>query len=734
MEGRFLERKYSAPGVYLALVIAAFAVYGNSLNNSFHFDDAHSILQNPHIRSLDGVGGFFVDSATFSGEKSMGMYRPLTQTTFALNYTAGSYAPFGYHFVNVFLHALCACAVFSLVRRLCRSPECGALAAMLFVVHPIHSQAVNYISARAEVLAGFGSLVALALVIRGGTIRGAAVSYGMALLAKSTASATLPILVLWEWSRPARLRQWRRYWPFAFLSTVFVITISLDGFLPRSLAQDVRPMQIQIGIQLKALPYYLKLIAMPVSLSVEHAFYEVEGIADGAAAAGFLLGLSLLIGVWRMRHRAPWLGFGIGWFLASLSLTFLIPLNVLVSEHRLYVASVGMLIALAAILVERGGEATALQAKTGERLKWPDTRLLVTLLACTMLLGVITVQRNRLWQSEFTLWQDAVAKAPMMFRAQSNLALAMHEAGEYEAARRGFERSLELNPLYSKTWSNLGLSYVQLGRTDEARLAFERALELRPDLSGTLNNLGRLHVDGGRLEIGKGYLLKAVAANPLNPEARVNLGKLYQSLGDVAAARAEYEKAIDIDDGFAPAYNNLGLMQWENGDLDRAHRMLSHAVALAPLDAATHINLILLESAQSGEPRDAAYRQALARYPDNAELWKALAEYSMRRQQWDEAVTAYEELLRREPGVPGGLAYLGDACRRAGRAAEAIEPYRQAVAAEPRNIEIYNSLASTYAELGQIDSAIAMCRQILLDPENKRALRNIQELGGGVQK
>ena len=429
IEGRSSERRYSSFAVYLALVVVAFAIYGNSLNNSFHFDDAHSILRNPHIRSLDRVWGFFRNSETFSGDKSMGMYRPLTQTTFALNYAAGKYTPFGYHLVNVVLHALCACAVFSLIRALGRSPECGALVAVLFVVHPIHSQAVNYISARAEVIAGLGSLVALTLVMRGGTPRGAVISFGLALLAKSTASVTLPILVLWEWRRSARLRRWRRYWPFALLSILFVITISLDGFLPRSLAQDVRPMEVKVGTQLKALPYYLKLMVMPVSLSVEHGFYEAEGIADGVAIAGGLLSLSLLIGVWRMRQWAPWLGFGVGWFLAGLSLTFLIPLNVLVSEHRLYVASVGMLIALAVILAEGGWEESAGRAERAQRPGRPNTRLLIMLFAGILLLGVMSVQRNRLWQTELTLWRDAVDKAPMMFRAQSNLALALHEAG-----------------------------------------------------------------------------------------------------------------------------------------------------------------------------------------------------------------------------------------------------------------------------------------------------------------
>ena len=631
----------SCSAVYLVLTAIAFAVYGNSLSNSFHYDDAHSILQNPHIRSLDRVWGFFVNSETFSGERTMGMYRPLTQATLALNYAAGKYSPPGYHLVNVLLHLLCACVVFQLIRALCGSFAGGALAALLFAVHPIHSQAVNYISARAEILAGLGSLLALVFVIRRASTSSAAIPFGLALLAKSTASVALPIVMLWEWSRPRWLRQWRRVVPFAILSIVFVIGISFEGFLPRSLAQDVRPMDTQIGTQLKALPYYLKLLAMPVSLSVEHEFREAKGGVEGAAVGGFLLLISLLIGISRIRRWAPRLGFGVGWFLAALSLTFVIPLNVLVSEHRLYVASVGILIAFAVLFSDSQGNVR------------PHTPLFFAIVIATLLLAALTVQRNRIWQSELTLWQDAVGKAPMMFRAQSNLALALFEEGDLERARRGFELAIELNPRYSKTWSNLGLVYGRLGRIDEAQHALERALELRPGQPGTLNNLGRFHVENGSVERGKGYLLRAVEENPWNPEARVNLGKVYHSQGDPLKARVEFEAAIDIDGDFAPAYNNLGLLYWESGEFQDAHRFLTKANNLSRGEPATQINLMLLESARSGVSKDLAYERALARYPQNGELWRALAEDAMRRKQWDEATNAYETLLEFEPAAPG---------------------------------------------------------------------------------
>ena len=710
-----------------ALFLVVGLVFSNSLDSSFHYDDAHSIVDNPHIRSLRNVGEFFFDSATFSNEPSMAMYRPLLQSTYAINYALGGYGAYGYHLFNVVLHALCACAVYAVLRVVSGSAVVGLAGGALFGLHPVHAQAVNYISSRSELLCSLGVLFSFCLIAGRRSLAAAGGAYWAALMSKSTAVSLVPILALFQRSnRPSP--GWKRLVPFACLSIAYIGIISLDGFLPKSLAQDVRPYATQIYTQLTAIPYYLKLLAMPVSLAVEHEFHEANGLWNGVVLSSLGLVSSMVFGVARFARHQTWLGFGTGWFLAGLGLTFLVPLNVLVSEHRLYLPSVGLLFVLAGALQPRREIRTMsepVRAETRRRpvLIWP------AFCGVGLLFAILTLQRNRVWQDELTLWQDAVSKAPNMFRAQSNLALALHNAGDLQSARVAYERALSLNPNYSKTWNNAGTLYESLGMDDRAEAAFLKALKLRPDLSGTLNNLGKFHLHSGRVAQAEQYLRRALAVNPQNVEARVNIGRLWQRTGSISAAEAEYGEALRIDPVFAPAYNNLGLLYAETGRPGEALEALRRAVELAPDDRSAHINLRLEELSQSGTPPAQAYREVLTSFPGETELWLALAELNMRQRQWQDAVMAYEEVLTRHPRQQGLMRHLADAYRGAGQLEKSIAAYEAAVSEDQGNAAIHNNLASAYAAHGMVDEAILACRRALdLDPDDERALGNLRKL------
>ncbi|MGB1720017.1 MAG: hypothetical protein ACPHO6_17745, partial [Candidatus Latescibacterota bacterium] len=130
------------------IVLVGLLAYGNVPGNAFHYDDSHSILENPHIRSLENMPRFFSDPETFSGLSDVRMYRPLLVLSFALNYALGQYDPIGYHLVNVFLHVINGLSLWLLARALQMRPSTALLAGLLFVVHPVLGEPVNYISSR----------------------------------------------------------------------------------------------------------------------------------------------------------------------------------------------------------------------------------------------------------------------------------------------------------------------------------------------------------------------------------------------------------------------------------------------------------------------------------------------------------------------------------------------------------------------------------------------------------
>jgi tetratricopeptide (TPR) repeat protein len=178
-------------------------------------------------------------------------------------------------------------------------------------------------------------------------------------------------------------------------------------------------------------------------------------------------------------------GVGAAWFLIGLSLTFVMPLFVLVSEHRSYISSAGFLIASLGALGHH-----QLIARQGLALRGTGSALLV-------FLALLTWQRNNIWLDGLSLWQDAVAKAPHMSRGHQNLGVTLEELGQVEAAKR----------------------------------SYERALALQPDMADALKNLGRLYLSQRNLEMAEDFLNRSLAIDDHYVQTHVNLGSVYLKTG-----------------------------------------------------------------------------------------------------------------------------------------------------------------------------------------------------------
>ena len=618
-----------------SIITLACMFYLNALGNSFHYDDSHSIVENYHIRNLANVPQFFADPRTFSREPAMAMYRPLLVTTYAVNYALGRYHPQGYRLVNLLLHALAAWVVFEILRGLLGQDKWAWWGGAFFALHPIHSQAVNYISSRAELLGALGILVAFYLtVVRRVHWSWGLLAYGLALLGKSTAIALLPLLLLGEWLRPTAGHWWKRQMPFWILTGAYLALIVANGFLTKSLAQEVRPYGAQIYTQVKALVYYIKLLCMPVGLSVEHRFAVSENLGEAAV----LSSLAFIASLWFLTYRG-WRQrrgsiLGSGWFFASLGLTFLVPLNVLVNEHRLYLASIGVVWVVLWYLQQQ------------ERA--PSWRLLGVVFL--LVSGILTWQRNAVWLDETSLWRDAVQRAPDMFRAQSNLGLAYYQNGALDSALIVYQRAIELNPNYSKTWNNLGLVYEGLGQYPRAAAAYAKALTLRADLAGTYGNLGRLLASRGDAAPAEDHLNRALQLDPYNIEAMVNLGLVYQRSGREAEAEHIYKEALAVQPDFAETYNNLGLLYAAQGKMQEALEALGRASQLAPDYVEAQINLQLQQFRSQGRPAHQAYEHLLRQYPRRVELWQGVVSARAAAGHIAAAIEACRKILELDPG------------------------------------------------------------------------------------
>jgi len=446
-----------------ALVLALAAVYNNVFANSFHYDDFHSLVDNPHVRSLGNWSAFFQDPTTFSSMPERAMYRPLVLLSYALNYHWGGYDVWGYHLVNLFLHLSVALAVYGLVRVLGKGPRPALWGALFFALHPLGSEPVNYISSRSESLCALFYIVSLVAYIqwrqRGGQwVAVSLIVFAAALLAKSVAAVLPAALLIYEihLTRRPNLRR-IAYVVGAYGGVIALYIWGARRWLGDSFAEPVRSFGVQWLTQIKALVYYTYLAVFPVHLSVEPAFSESTTLADGVVV--LVLFLTVVAAYLLLRTFSLAVLFA-GWVLLPLLPSSLMPLNVLVNEHRMY---------LPIAFLCAGGAYFFSRYSLGDKGRvWGLVALVV--------FGGIIRQRNAEWASELSLWGDAAQKAPYAYRAHMHYARALELEGRVEEALPHFFRAVECAPEVAETHYNLANILRVMGRLPEANAAYASSL------------------------------------------------------------------------------------------------------------------------------------------------------------------------------------------------------------------------------------------------------------------
>jgi len=604
----------------IGLTAAAFVIvaltYWNSLDNGFHFDDEHSLTENPHIRSLDKIAAFFTDPQTFSRNPGSEMYRPLVVLSHALNFHLGGLESRGYHLVNLAVHLCCVGLLVALFVDWGWKLPSAVLAACLFGVHPLASEPVNYISSRSESMATAFVLASVILYSMASRKDGRAPLIGSlacfcgALMSKSSAIALLVILPLVDMARyrcsPHVASLWlqtpKRQWPYWTIGVVYLWGVR-DLLSEALLDAPVRSLGVQLMTQCKAFIYYAKLLLLPYPSTVDHAF----GVAStGAALVIWLCAMcvaSVIYLVWRGIQRRDRSVTFLAWIGAALLPTAVVPLNVLVTERRLYLA-VAVLIGFVVWQLRP-------QAAGG--------RFLVAVTLC--LFVTLTVQRNAVWASEVSLWEHAVVKAPDSDRAHLRLGVAYRKLGRLDAAGAHVERALELQPRNAPALNNLGNIRKLRGDTRGAEAMYAQALAILPSYPEAMINLATVYNGDGKHHEALQLLQRAEAVAGRRPELLNNIGTTYLATGDFEAAVASFEEALEQRPEAATTHFNLGGALEGTGAWQRALASYESAIILDAAYAKPHYNLALLhERFGRAEAAISAYRRFLDLWQGDRQL------------------------------------------------------------------------------------------------------------------
>lgn len=536
-------RETAAAAALVAVV--TLVAYSGAVGHGFHYDDFHSVVRNPAIRSLANVPRFFTDPGLFSVNAESAMYRPLLLTSYALNRAATGAGPRGFHAANIVLHTANALLVLLLVLQLGQGLRGAALASALFALCPLNVEATVYVSSRSELLMALFFLASCWAHCRsrGDGGRGwwaASVALGSAALLTKSVAAVLPAaLLLLDWNlggmRLVRQR-WARYLPYVALVIVY-LTVS-RAVVTKAMLAPVRSWDLQAWTQIKAAAYYLKLWSMPVNLSVEHQFDVSRSLEEGAVLAAAALVASLVVICVRALRGWRQLQTGLAWSVLCLGPSAVVPLIVLVNEHRLYLPSVGLSLAATTLIwaaLRRFGPVAALGPAV-----------------YTLLIGVLTVERTRVWADETSLWTDATIKAPQMVKPHLRLADAQAAAGNTGAAEASYLRALGLRPQHLAARNNLGLLYLRRGQYGEAARHFGELVAVYPGNAAARLNLASAFLRGGSWREAREQYQR-IAAEQRNPAAHQNLGHIalkYEA--DAVGALEHYDAALEAGGGPVP--------------------------------------------------------------------------------------------------------------------------------------------------------------------------------------
>jgi protein O-mannosyl-transferase len=452
--------------VALILCTMTVAVYFSAIRGTFHYDDALTILQNPHL----------ADWHTFIGHLDH-MVRPVLSATFLIDCLLYGPNPIGYHLLNFLLHLGAGFVIYCILLRAVADERSFVpfWSSLLFLIHPIATETVTYISGRASGLMTFLYLLAFFLYIKAseqsGTVKlrgvylsGAVACFLLAIGSKETA-VTLPIiLLLWD----MQVRQLKgphlrteilvRHSPFW---VVLLVAASWAWNHPRytALAQfsfGIRPLWEHLITQVHAVAYSTVLLFTPWNQNFDHDLPLFHSSTQWPLPLDLLVVAGSVTAAMLLSRRFPLVSFGLAWFFIQLLPTSVVPRNDLLSERNLYLPAIGFLLAGVASVSHGTQWLTKIQPPHLVRL---GSTALVTVLA--LVLCFFTYQRNLLYHDPLLLWSDAVAKSPNKARPHNNLGYAYALHGDWDRAIDEFRTAARLDPDFIIAQQNLRDAYLR---------------------------------------------------------------------------------------------------------------------------------------------------------------------------------------------------------------------------------------------------------------------------------
>lgn len=638
----------------IALIgVLSLAAYVGGFYGPFVFDDPSAIVQNTSIEHIWPPWEALHPPAyrTVSG-------RPIANFSLAINYALGGTDPSGYHVGNWLIHLLAGLALYGIVRRtLGREPlvarfraaavPLALTTALVWLLHPLQTEAVTYVIQRVESLMGLFYLLTLYCFVRGmepaagrGWLVLAVLSCLLGMGTKEVMVSAPLLVFLYDRTFVAgsfRLAWEKRRRFYLGLAATWIwlaiLVIQTNGRSGTAGPSAGVSSWSYLLTQCRAIVHYLWLCIWPSPLIFD---YGTRWVRDWSEVVPQALALLALVAgtIWALRRR-PVLGFLGVWFFAILapSSSFVPVVTQSMAEHRMYL-SLAAVAALAVIGSFRffGGRSLMI---------WP---------AVVLGLGTVTFHRNLIYCNAIDLWEDTVAKCPDSPRAYDGLGNALVDAGRLPEAVVVFQRAIQLDPDFVRARNNLGVTYDKLRQTAAAIREFEDALAIKPEFGAARYNLANAYAAAGRPADAEREYLAVLRTKPADPDLLERLAGLEMQSGEVFSAVEHYRSELVARPTAIKSRFNLAYLLAGQGRWSEAQEVLREGIRLDPNNAMAHYNLgnAFIESHEL-EAASEEYKRAAELDPKLVPAHYNLGNTLALLKRYPEAARQYERVLELDP-------------------------------------------------------------------------------------
>ena len=643
---------------FLALLLVLISlVYFNTLYAPFNFDD--EIVLKYQIVDKGSVP-FWDNNKSLFDNFYPPRYRHLFFISLDFNYSKGALNPLGYHLTNLSLHFLTSVIVFfitfiTISKGMSWEKKAAysiaVITTLFFALNPVHSETVNYISARSVGMSSFFYLFALLFYILGSFRERSSisrcllyllslVSFIASVLSKETALTFLAIVFLYDicfmrkggWTS-VRNRVLFFYLPFLACGAfaVFKVPFYTEDLSLKTIILDWwQKIDFSYGLrQARIVGHGVHLLLFPIGLTFDYDFPDTFFPHPIARAWPILFAFGLILLTAKFfRNALAIVSFGVLWFLLVLSPTnSILPRTDLLSERNLYLPSFGIFL----LLVVSGYHLVLAKHNRPIIRKVGVSFLVVFFIFQTVLL----YDRNTLYRSNILLWEDTLKKAPGKLRAlhnlshfylieknyqkafitlqslaksnasphyvayaHSNLGALYLELGDYTKAEAEFKKGIKVKPTLPTNYLNLGTVYASQGRYQKAKEAYEKTESLYKNFKWGYEIPSELYLNKARTLLILGLYKEAensvvhhLKRFPAPGLGHFTLGKIYTAMGKLTDALREYEQSGNDPKLKAQAHNNRALIFIQQYHFNRAYEELNRAITIYPNLYDAHYNL-----------------------------------------------------------------------------------------------------------------------------------------------